>query len=111
MQYTIRVYATQHGKLPYMEWLREIEDAKTKGVLRLRIDRLAQGSFGHVEPVGEGVSELKVDFGPGYRIYFGMIGKEIVLLLCGGNKKTQVKDIKFAKEYFKDYKVREKEDG
>ena len=67
MKYTIRVYATQDGELPYTEWLRGLKDATTKGVIRLRVDKVERGTFGHVEPVGEGVSELKIDFGPGYQ--------------------------------------------
>jgi putative addiction module killer protein len=69
------------------------------------------GNFGYCEPVGEGVSEMKIDLGPGYRVYFGMIGRTIVLLLCGGDKKSQNMDIRYALEYFKDHKKREKEDG
>ncbi|MBF8263692.1 MAG: hypothetical protein HW387_1357 [Parachlamydiales bacterium] len=111
MKYTIRVFCAEGGKLPYMDWLRGIKDQKARIAIRLRIDRMEEGNFGRVEPVGEGVSELKIDLGPGYRIYFGMIGKTVVLLLYGGDKKTQGKDIKVAKQYFRDYKAREKEDG
>lgn len=64
------------------------------------------GNFGDSEPVGEGVMELRVDWGPGYRVYLARLGQSVVLLLCGGDKRTQDKDIKRAKEYFKDYKAR-----
>ena len=67
---------------------------------------MATGNFGDVEPVGEGVLELRIDWGAGYRVYFARIGQVIVLLLCGGDKRTQQKDIKHAKEYFADYKKR-----
>ena len=67
---------------------------------------MAAGNFGDVEPVGEGVLELRIDWGPGYRVYFGRIGQVVVLLLCGGDKRTQQRDIKRAKDYFEDYKRR-----
>lgn len=65
------------------------------------------GNFGDCEPVGDGISELKINFGPGYRVYFGKIGKTCVLLLVGGSKRSQQGDIEKAKEYFEDYKTRE----
>jgi putative addiction module killer protein len=76
----------------------------------MRLGRAQLGNFGYCEAVGEGVSEMKIDLGPGYRVYFGMIGRTIVLLLCGGDKKTQNKDIRRALEFFRDHKLREKED-
>lgn len=77
----------------------------------MRLDRMKLGNFGLCEPVGEGVSEMKIDLGPGYRVYFGMIGRTIVLLLCGGDKKSQSKDIRRALEFFRDHKQREKKDA
>ena len=67
---------------------------------------MAAGTFGDAEPVGAGVMELRIDWGPGYRVYFARIGQVIVLLLCGGDKRTQQRDINRAKEYFEDYKAR-----
>jgi len=61
-----------------------------------RVDRMAQGNFGDVKPVGEGVSEARIDYGPGYRVYFMQQGKQVVVLLCGGDKSTQSNDIKQA---------------
>ena len=72
--------------------------------IRARLDRLELGNFGIVKPVGDGVSELKIDHGPGYRIYFAMSGKTVVLLLNGGDKSTQQKDIETAKAYWKQQK-------
>jgi putative addiction module killer protein len=106
VEYSIQVYQTATGKCPYSAWLKDLIDLRAKAKIRVRIDRLQMGNFGQCEPVGDGVSELKIDFGPGYRIYFGMIGKTCVLLLTGGTKKTQSSDIKRAKEYFVDYKAR-----
>lgn len=104
--YTLKVYESKSGKLPFHDWLIALSDEKTRQIIRARLGRMELGNFGHCEPVGTGISELKIDFGPGYRIYFTLTGKTIVLLLCAGNKKTQSKDIKKAKEYFQDYKMR-----
>ena len=68
------------------------------------MDRLKLGNFGKCDPVGEGIRELKIDFCPGYRVYFGQIGTKCILLLCGGSKKRQSGDIDKAKEYFEDFK-------
>jgi len=81
----------------FSEWLLRLRDAGARARIAARIDRLALGNFGDVQPVGEGVSELRLHFGPGYRVYFVRRGRMIVVLLCGGDKGTQVKDIKTAK--------------
>jgi putative addiction module killer protein len=79
-----------------------------QAVIRIeaRLARLRAGNFGDSETVGEGVMELRIDWGPGYRVYFARLGQVVILLLCGGDKRTQHKDIKRAKEYFDDYKAR-----
>lgn len=106
MEYTLHIYETKNRKRPFSEWLNDFKDIETKTKIRLRLDRLEMGNFGSCRSVGEGVFELKIDFGPGYRIYYALIGKTLVLLLCGGSKRSQDKDIKNAKEYFLDYKKR-----
>ena len=111
MDYTLKVYETCNGIQPLMNWLRNLKDQKARTSIRMRLDRMKLGNFGYCEPVGEGVSEMTLDLGPGYRVYYGMIGRTIVLLLCGGNKKTQDKDIRHALEYFRDHKKREKSNG
>jgi putative addiction module killer protein len=73
---------------------------------RLRLGRVERGNFGQCEPVGEGVFELKIDFGPGFRVYFSKVGRRCVLLLCAGDKSSQKSDIQKAKAYFKDYQYR-----
>ena len=73
--------------------------------------RLEQGNFSNVQSVGGGVFEYKIDFGPGYRIYFGQDGNTLVILLCGGTKKTQQKDIDRAKDFWQEYKARKKSGG
>ncbi len=88
---------------PFGTWLKGLRDIQARARVRTRIDRLALGNFGDCRALDGGVFELKVDWGPGYRVYFGKVGKTIVLLLCGGDKKTQQKDIELAKSYFKEY--------
>jgi len=83
--------------LAFSKWLRRLADPTAKAKVAVRIDRLASGNPGDVAPVGEGVSELRIHYGPGYRIYYTQRGKMIVVLLCGGDKKTQAKDIETAK--------------
>ena len=79
-------------------WLKSLRDAKTAAKIAQRIIRVSSGLLGDVRPVGEGVSELRIDFGPGYRIYFVLRGKALIILLCGGDKSTQARDIRKAKE-------------
>jgi putative addiction module killer protein len=93
------------GAEPVSEWLRAIKDKQAQA--RIRIQRLATGNFGDCEPVGDGVSELREHFGPGYRIYLARRGKTLVVLLCGGTKKTQAADIELAKRYWADWKRRQ----
>ena len=80
------------------EWLSNLADQKAQAKIVSRIERLGFGNPGDVKPVGAGVSEMRVPHGPGYRVYFKQTGKTVVLLLCGGDKSTQEKDIKRAKE-------------
>lgn len=107
MEYDIQIYETSRGTRPFSEWLDDLKDLRAKVTIRLRLDRMAMGNFGDFEPVGEGVHELKIHFGPGYRIYFGKVGRTCVLLLTGGSKRKQNADITRAKEYLADYKKRE----
>lgn len=102
----IRIYVAKDGKQPFKEWLRSIQDHATLARIQIRIDRLRLGNFGDCKSVGFGVHELRLDFGPGYRVYFGQDGHDIVILLTGGAKDTQPKDIKRATEYWIDYRRR-----
>jgi putative addiction module killer protein len=101
-QKEIRRYETASGKVPFSDWVDGLGDKKTQGIIVRRVDRLEAGNFGDCGPVGEGVQELVVDYGPGYRVYFGVDG-DFVILLCGGDKSTQNKNIKTARGYWKDY--------
>jgi len=86
-----------------------LRDTKARAAIRVRLDRLRLGNFGDCESVGDGVCELRIHFGPGYRIYPGQEGNILILPLCGGTKKSQTKDIRKAKTYWQDYKRRKSE--
>ncbi len=105
-QKRIILYETQSGRYPFEEWLEALKDKKGKYIIRARLDRLTYGNAGKCEPVGNGVFELKIYYGPGYRVYFGEEDKTVVVLLCGGDKGTQKKDILKAREYWADCKGR-----
>ncbi|MGD1105066.1 MAG: type II toxin-antitoxin system RelE/ParE family toxin [Terriglobia bacterium] len=81
----------------FSDWMARLGDHRARARIAARIDRLGLGNPGDVEPVGEGISELRIHYGPGYRVYFVRRGKELIVLLCGGDKSTQAKDIKTAK--------------
>lgn len=99
MQYEIIECHRDNGSNPIQEWL-ETLDSKTRGRVRIRIDRIEDGNFGDVEPIGEGLSELKLDFGPGYRVYFGQRAN-VVHLISGGYKSSQQRGINAAKEFWR----------
>ena len=82
----------------FSTWLRELRDARAKRKILVRIDRLAGGNTGDVAAVGEGVSEMRIHYGPGYRVYFVQHGAELIVLLCGGDKASQQRDIETAKQ-------------
>jgi putative addiction module killer protein len=86
----------------FSKWLRELRDRQARARIQTRIDRLQLGLAGDVRPVGEGVSELRIDYGPGYRVYFVQRGRKLVILLAGGDKRTQDRDITTAIELARD---------
>ena len=81
----------------FSSWLEQLRDVRAKAKIAARVQRLALGNTGDVAPVGDGISELRIHYGPGYRVYFKTHGKTLVILLCGGDKGTQANDIKRAK--------------
>jgi putative addiction module killer protein len=87
----------------FSDWLRKLRDEKARSRILIRIRRLSLGNFGDVKPVGNGVSELRIDYGPGYRVYLQQRGSALVLLLAGGSKKTQQADIAKAKKLAKEW--------
>ena len=98
------IYQDEIGKEPFNEWLDSINDIRTLARIDNRLERLRVGSFGDCKSLGGGVFELRLHFGPGFRIYYGRSGNEIVVLLTGGDKSDQTKDIQKAKRYWEDYK-------
>ncbi len=100
----IQAYRAQNGREPFTEWLRSLRDQRTRDRIRKRLERLGDGNFGDCRSVGDGVFELRVHFGAGYRIYFSEMDRTIVLLLCGGDKSSQAEDIQRAKTYWLKHK-------
>ena len=90
----------------FRKWLKKLKDRKARNILLERINRMKFAHWGDVKPVGQGVSERRITYGPGYRVYFGQDGDKLVILLCGGTKKRQSKDIEQAKTFWDDYKNR-----
>lgn len=101
----LRRYRTLNGRVPYSEWLAGLDD-KTAARVSAYVDRMKGGNFGDSRPVGDGVSELRMDFGPGYRAYYIRDGKVVVILLCGGDKSSQRADIVTAREFARDFRSR-----
>ena len=87
----------------YDDWIKQLRDERAKARIYTRIDRLENGNPGDVKPVGEGISEMRIDYGPGYRVYYKDTGREIIILLCGGDKTTQTADIIRAKQIAAQY--------
>lgn len=102
----LEIYATNSGKKPFIDWIESLKDKTVRYRLKERLDRVSLGNMGDYKYLECGVSEFRFDFGSGYRIYFAEEGKTIILLLSGGDKSTQKKDIKKAIAYWKDYQAR-----
>jgi putative addiction module killer protein len=100
----IFLYETKNGQVPFDEWFMDTLDSHTRARIETRIDRLSLGNFGNCNTAKEGVIELCIDFGPGYRIYFGREGNTIVILLGGGTKATQESDMRLARKYWREHK-------
>jgi len=103
----LRRYQHEDGREPITEWLAAMRDKAAQARIRVRLRQVQAGNFGDSEPVGEGVIELRIHIGPGYRVYCARHGKSIVLLLSGGPKSTQVADIRRAKELWSEWKRRQ----
>ena len=100
----LQYFRTATGRTPFKEWFERVPDQKTQDRVQRRLDRVELGNFGDCRPVGGGVSELRLDFGPGYRIYFCELDNTIILLLSGGDKSSQRRDILLAKTYWQEYR-------
>ena len=97
-------YITEEGNNPFREWIRELKDSSVRARIRVRLNRIRLGNFGDCKSVGKGVNELKIPVGPGYRVYYARKDNSVVILLCGGDKRSQSKDIKIAQQYLAEYK-------
>lgn len=104
--FQLRHYLTRSGKDVFGEWLAETKDNRTRAKIAARIDRLAVGNFGDCKPLGGGLFELRVDWGPGYRVYYASAARGCIVLLCAGTKRKQASDIRRAMEYLKDFRER-----
>jgi putative addiction module killer protein len=102
----IRHYVSRSGKDVFDHWLMQLADARAQAKIAVRINRLAVGNFGDCKSLRQGLFELRIDWGPGYRIYYAMLGATCVLLLCGGDKRKQSSDIERALGYLEDFKER-----
>ncbi len=103
----IAIYTTGNGKAPFSDWLIGLRDISGRAVIRTRINRLRLGNFGDCKLVGSGVFELRIDYGPGYRVYLGKEADKLVVLLSGGDKRSQKRDIAQAQKYWVDYRSRD----
>ncbi|PCJ83311.1 MAG: addiction module killer protein [Thiotrichaceae bacterium] len=99
----IKLYRRDDGQVPFDRWLSNLRDKRAKARVLIRLDRLQLGNIGDTKFIGEGVSELRINEGKGYRVYYGCDSKEVVILLCGGDKSKQQSDIKLAKKYWSKY--------
>lgn len=104
--YEVRVYQTRDGKSPLLRWLKRLGDVKAQKAMDQRRFRIAEGNFGDHKSCGAGIWELRIEIGPGYRIYYALDGPRVVLLLWGGDKGSQVTDIRRATDYWKEWKER-----
>jgi putative addiction module killer protein len=107
--YEVRNYVTSGGRDVFAEWRNRLRHPIAKAAIVRRINRVEEGNFGDHKYLKDGVSELRLNLGPGYRIYYALAGTQVVLLLCGGDKGTQTADIDRACEYWKEWQSRPKE--
>ncbi|MEP7353385.1 MAG: type II toxin-antitoxin system RelE/ParE family toxin [Acidobacteriota bacterium] len=103
---TLRIYETSGGSCPFILWIEGLKNLQTRAVVFARLERVKLGLLGDCKAVGDGVQELRIDVGPGYRVYFGQDGATTVILLTGGDKATQKKDVATAKMYWQEYRSR-----
>jgi len=104
--YTLELYVTRTGSVPFDDWLLRLRDAQARARIRVRLARVRLGNLGDAHTVGGGVWELRIDYGPGYRVYYAQSGPAALLLLGGGDKSTQGADIRQAQRYWAEYQQR-----
>lgn len=106
MEHEIKIYATEEGKEPFRIWLDSLKDVDTQALIFQRLQRIKLGNFGDCKPVGEGLWEFRIHHKAGIRIYYARVGQRLILIIGGGNKQSQERDIGKAKKYLEDYKRR-----
>lgn len=106
--YDIQTYRTDDDVEPYVAWLGALPDRQAKARIVVRVNRMAGGNLGDVKPVGDGVWEARIDYGPGYRLYYAQAGRRLILLLIGGDKHTQQSDIAKAHGYWNNWQMQRK---
>jgi putative addiction module killer protein len=102
----VQTYQTPDGREPYAEWLADLADRQARARVLVRVLRMAAGNFGDCKPLDGGVCELRIDWGPGYRVYYALAGRRVVVLLVGGDKRRQRADIAAALKYWQDWQRR-----
>ena len=102
----IQTYQSADGREPYAQWLARLADRQARARIVVRVQRMAAGNFGDCKPLDGGVWELRIDWGPGYRVYYALAGRNVVLLLLGGDKRRQQADIAAAMKYWQDWQRR-----
>ncbi|WP_090183317.1 MULTISPECIES: type II toxin-antitoxin system RelE/ParE family toxin [unclassified Duganella] len=105
---TIRRYVRENGRIPFDEWLSGLKNPLLRAHVLLRLDQAMCGNFGDIASAGQGIMELRIHKGPGYRVYYGLEGDAIIILLAGGDKKSQASDVQRARRYWKDWKRRQR---
>ena len=105
--FELREYLTENGQSPFNDWLMGLRDMRARARVATRLDRVSLGNLGDHESVGGGVFELRIFYGPGYQVYYSLVGEKVILLLTGGSKGTQKRDIQIARAYLADYGERE----
>lgn len=105
----VTLFVKEDGRCPFELWIEGLRDSATRGRVYARINRVRLGNLGDAKPLGGGLWELRLDFGPGYRVYFGRRGRETVVLLCGGDKSSQQNDIALARTYWRMYEDQQNE--
>ena len=105
--FELREYLTENGQSPFNDWLMGLRDIRARARVATRLDRVSLGNLGDCESLGGGVYELRIFYGPGYRVYYSPVEEKVVLLLHGGSKGTQKRDIQMARAYLADYRKRE----
>src|SRR5262245_51590914 len=103
MEYRVEFYATERGAEPFLEWLESLKDMDTKALILQRLQRVKLGNFGDCDAIAHGLWEFRIHTGPGFRIYYAIVGKTVVLIVAGGIKRSQKRDIKQALLYLDDY--------